>query len=281
MSEHPRATSGPRGGEPRAVVPAHREFRHRMQTASAAAAVIAGLLVAATAPGCGGSESAAPPLPSLPLIASIALDVNEPSDLAIDETGTKLWTVSNGPDSVYQLDTAGNRVKTLKYDGQDLEGVAYDPATSTLWVAEENQRSLVHMDLDGNVIQKHDLALTGELNSGLEGVCFDGAGNLVVLNEKSPGMFIQLDPSVTIASKDTLTFAGDYSGITYVPASAQFWIVSDQSHRLYLWSKAGGVSKEYDLPFLKAEGVAFDPATNRVYVVSDSEKRLYVYQYTP
>jgi len=243
--------------------------------------VFAAVLVAASLLGCGSSETAAPPLPTLPLIASFALDVTEPSDLAIDETGTLLWTVSNGADSVYQLDTTGKRLKALNYAGQDLEGIAYDPVTTTLWVAEENQRALVHLDLDGNVISKHNLALTGEQNSGLEGVSFDGAGSLVVLNEKLPGMFIQLNPDLTIASKDTLTFAGDYSGITYEPGSASFWIVSDQSHRLYRWTRAGGVAKEYDLPFPKPEGVAFDPATNRVYIVSDSEKRMYVYQYTP
>jgi uncharacterized protein YjiK len=248
---------------------------------SAGTFAFATVLVAACLSGCSGSDPAAPPLPTLPLIASFALDINEPSDLAINETGTLLWTVSNGADSVYQLDTAGKRLKALNYDGQDLEGVAYDPSDHTLWVAEENQRALVHMDLDGNVIQKHFLALTGEQNSGLEGVSLDGTGRLVVLNEKLPGMFIQLNPDVTIAFQDTLTFAGDYSGITYDPAAASFWIVSDQSHRLYRWTRAGGVSQQYDLPFPKPEGVAFDPTTNRIYIVSDSEKRMYVYQYTP
>jgi uncharacterized protein YjiK len=277
----PEAKSGHDAGEARSTARLPRGPREGPATAALGAVAFAAALVAAGLTGCKGSEPAAPPLPSLPLIGSIALDINEPSDLAIDETGTLLWTVSNDPDSVYQLDTAGKRLKTLKYAGQDLEGVAYDPATATLWVAEENQRSLVHLDLDGNVLQRHDLALTGEQNSGLEGVSFDGSGRLVVLNEKQPGMFIQLNPDVTIASKDTLTFAGDYSGITYDPGSASFWIVSDQSHRLYRWTRAGGIAQEYDLPFLKAEGVAFDPATNRVYIVSDSEKRLYVYQYTP
>ena len=252
-------------------------------TLSAGTFAFATVLVAACLFGCSGSDPAAPPLPTLPLLATFALDVIEPSDLAINETGMLLWTVSSGPgaDSVYQLDTTGKRLKVLNYSGQDLEGVAYDPSDHTLWVAEENQRALVHMDLDGNVIQKHNLALTGEQNSGLEGVSLDGAGRLVVLNQKLPGMFIRLNPDFTIASKDTLTFAGDYSGITYEPAAASFWIVSAQSHRLYRWTLAGGVSQQYDLPFPKPEGVAFDPTTNRVYIVSDSENRMYVYQYTP
>ncbi len=255
--------------------------RGRIARLSTGSVMLAEALVVLGSLGCADSQPTSPSLPSLPSLGSYGLTVTEPSDLAIDETGTILWTVTNDPDSVYQLTTTGTRVKTLKYSGQDLEGVAYDPATQTLWVAEENQRSLVQLDLDGNVLARHDLSLTGEPNSGLEGICLDAGGAMFLLNEKLPGMFIPLNPDVSIASKDTLTFAGDYSGICYEPGSTNFWIVSDQSHRLYLWSKTTGVTKEYDLPFLKAEGVAFDPATNRVYVVSDSENRLYVYQYTP
>ncbi len=232
--------------------------------------------------GCKSSQSTAPPPNApLPLVASYALGLSEPSDLAIDETGTILWTVTNNPDSVYQLDLTGKRVKTLKYAGQDLEGITYDRSDQTLWVAEENRREVVHLDLDGNVLSRKQLSLTGEVNSGLEGICLDDAGRMFLLNEKNPGLFIQLDPALSIAAKDTLYFAGDYSGLSYQPGSASFWIVSDQSQRLYRWSKTLGVLKEYGLPYSKAEGVAFDPATNLVYIVSDLENKLYVYQYSP
>ena len=214
---------------------------------------------------------------SLRLVTTYALDLVEPSDLAINDTGTALWTVTNDPDSVYQLDMSGHRVKTLNYAGHNLEGIAYDPSDQTLWVVEENRREVVHLDLDGNVLSTHPLSLTGEQNSGLEGICLNGAGSIFLLNEKLPGLFIALDPAKAIASTDTLTFAGDYSGMSYEPATAAFWIVSDQSRRLYLWNEATGVTKEYLLPFEKAEGVAYHAATNRIYIVSDSERRLYVY----
>ena len=207
------------------------------------------------------------------------MNVSEPSDLTIDETGTILWTVSNNPDSVYQIDLAGSKTKSLRYAGQDLEGVAYDRSDHTLWVAEENLREIVHLDLDGGVLSRHALSLTGEQNSGLEGICLDDAGSMFVLNEKRPGLFLPLDASHSIASSMTLTFAGDYSGIAYDPPSASFWIVSDQSQRLYLWNPAGGVRKEWSLPYTKAEGVAIDLAAHRIYIVSDSENRLYVYEY--
>lgn len=252
--------------------------RHRAVLSIRWLAGIASLVLVAAIPGCTSSRPVAPhPVKTLRLVASFAIDRAEPSDLAINETGTTLWTVTNDPDSIYQLDLTGRRVKTLKYAGHQLEGIAYDATDQTLWAAEENRREIVHLDLDGNVLATYPLNLTGEANSGLEGICLNAAGGIFVLNEKNPGLFITLDPAIAITTRDTLTFARDYSGLSYDPASGSFWIVSDQSERLYLWSKATGVTKEYVLPFPKAEGVAFDPATNRIYIVSDIENKLYVY----
>src|SRR6185436_9201453 len=168
-------------------------------------------------------------------------------------------------------------VRTLPYDGHDLEGIAYDASDSTLWVAEENRREIVHLDLNGAVLSKHRLDLTGEQNSGLEGLCLDDAGRMFALNEKNPGLFIQLNPDFTIVST-ILGFAGDYSALTWNPQKSAFWVVSDQSRRLFLWTKAAGVMAIYDLPFPKPEGVAFDSAANLIYVVSDSTNTMYVYR---
>lgn len=237
------------------------------------------LALSAGLSGCGSSHPSAPQtVKQLRLVTSYDLAFTEPSDLTINDTGTTLWTVTNNPDSVFQLDLVGNHVKSLKYAGQDLEGIAYDRSDQTLWVTEENLRQVVHLDLDGNVLKKYPLGLTGEQNSGLEGICIDTTGHLFVLNEKRPGLFITLNDNVAIATIDTLTFAGDYSGLSYDPPSGAYWIVSDMSKRLYLWSRTAGIIKEYPLPFSKGEGVAYDPTTNLIYIVSDSEHRLYIYE---
>jgi len=251
-----------------------------MRQAAALCWLAGGLLA-----GCGGgAKVTGPPPPQIPQLALIethALTIPEPSDVAIDDTGTSLWMVGNNPERVYQLDLAGALLKTLPYDGHNLEGVAFDSRDRTLWVAEENRREVVHLDLNGGVLSRYALGLNGEQNSGLEGICLDDGGHVFVLNEKLPGMFIDLDAALVIATEDTLHFAKDYSGMTYDPQRACFWITSDQSERLFLWSKAGGVAAEYLLPFPKPEGVALDAAAHRIYVVSDSTKTLYVYQAPP
>lgn len=249
-----------------------------MRRSAALCWLAGGLLV-----GCGGGAKVAgppppPTIPQLTLIETHALTIPEPSDVAIGEAGMSLWMVGNHPERVYQLDLSGVLIRELPYDGHDLEGVAFDSRDRTLWVAEENRREVVHLDTDGGVLSRNALGLTGELNSGLEGICLGDGGHVFVLNEKLPGMFIDLDLVLTIASEDTLHFASDYSGMTYDPQRACYWITSDESERLFLWSKAGGVAAEYLLPFPKPEGVALDPASHRIYVVSDSTKTLYVYQ---
>ena len=215
--------------------------------------------------------------PTLPLIASYPLSFTEPSGLAVDETGTRLWAVSNHPEKVHELDLTGTVVKTLKYDGHDLEAVAYDPRDKTLWVAEENRREVVHLDLEGNVLSTYATGLTGEQNSGLEGLCLTDSGRVYALNEKHPGLFVTLKSDLTIDTLQLLTFAGDYSGMEYDVARSAFWITSDQSRALYLWSPTGGVLQAYDLQLPKPEGVAFDAAANRFYIVSDSTNTLYVF----
>jgi uncharacterized protein YjiK len=229
----------------------------------------------------GRSDSAPTPSPTtaaLELLGTHPLSISEPSDLAIDESGRKLWTVTNNPARVYQLDRGGNVVKTLNYVGQDLEGIAYDATDRTLWVAEENRREVIHLDLNGDVLSRHLLDLTGDKNSGLEGICLDARGRIVLLNEKRPGLFIELGSDHAIATQRRLDFAQDYSGLTYDRRKGCFWIVSDQSRSLYLWSKDKGVIGTYPLSFPKAEGIALDGAANLIYIVSDSENSLYVYR---
>ena len=225
---------------------------------------------------CGGSHAAGAPV--IRLLAAHTLAVSEPSDLTLDTSTHTLWTVTNHPARVCQLDVQGNLLKTLKYEGQDLEGIAYDPATRTLWVAEEREREIVQLSLDGDVLGRHRLPLAGKPNSGPEGICLDDRGRMFVLNEKEPGLFIELDRRLRISARRPLAFAGDYSAISYSRRKGCFWIVSDQSQKLFLWSGPKGVIAEFPLSFPKAEGVAVDEAANLIYIVSEAGNTLYVFQ---
>ena len=236
-----------------------------------------GALIVLVALVSGGSQAVDSSLRTLHLVATHPLTISEPSDLTMGDSSKTLWTVTNKPAKVYQLDLDGNVIKTLSYEGRDLEGIVYDASSRTLWVTEERSREVVHLSLDGEVMGRTTLDLPGKPNHGPEGICLDDRGRMFVVNEKDPGLFLELDKGHAIQARRALSFAGDYSGITWDRKKGCFWIVSDESQKLYLWSKSKGVLAEFALPFAKAEGVAVDEAAQLVYVVSDAENKLYVY----
>ena len=164
--------------------------------------------------------------PQLELIASYELALSEPSGLALGAQGTVLWAVGNSPELVYKLTVDGQLLDTLAYGGDDLEGIVFDPADSTLWIVEEEKREIVQLDQGGNVLRRRRLGLSGERNSGLEGIGLDSGGGLHLLNEKNPGLFISLDPDLSIRTQYQLDFARDYSGLTYDRHRDSFWVLS-------------------------------------------------------
>src|SRR5262249_61300855 len=102
------------------------------------------------------------------------------------------------PAKVSQGDLEGNVTKTLNDGGQDLEGVAYDPASKTLYVTEERLREIVHLSLDGDVLDKVTIDDPGKPNHGPEGITIDDKGNMFLVNEKQPGLFLVLDKNTHI-----------------------------------------------------------------------------------
>ena len=217
----------------------------------------------------------------LKLVDVYALAIDKASGLTIDPAGAALWVVASQDKSIYKLDLQGAVIERLAYRGEDPEGIAYDPTDSTLWVVEERSRELIHLDLAGNRLAAKGLELSGKKNSGLEGVCLDRAGGLYALNEKSPGLFLALNTQLGIQTRIALTFARDFAGMACGGESGDFWLVSDQDKRLFVWNRTSGVKASYPLPLPQPEGVAVDDRSGRIYIVSDSKARLYVFEVVP
>jgi len=204
------------------------------------------------------------------------LTVAEPSGLSLNADNTFLWTVSDQTNHVYKMTLTGQVVDTLRYEGYDLEGITFDSARQVLWVAEEHSRELVKLDLKGNELERHRI-LEGFDNSGLEGLCIDREHNFFTIKEKSPGLFLALNPDFSIKRQIELTFDDDNSGLWADTLQNRFWILSDQSQSFYLWSPDKGVIRQFKIPVKKPEGIAIDFQNALVYIVSDAESKLYVF----
>jgi len=213
----------------------------------------------------------------LHLVGTYKLSFGEPSGIAYDEAENVFWIVSGADQKIYKTDTTGTILKTLNYDGEDLEGIALDSSHKSLWIVEERRRKLLQIDLDGNVLRSEVLPLYGPLNSGLEGVAQDEQGTIFLLNEKEPGKFVELNSDLTIKSEREISFASDFSDMVYSKKENCFFILSDESSALYKWSKEKGVLQKYALPMQKFEGVAVNAAADKCFLVNDRTNELWIF----
>ena len=213
----------------------------------------------------------------LVLDSEIELDLAEPSGLTYDLNTQTIWTVNDPPNNkIYNLSLEGELLQTLDFIGDDLEGIAFDLSTNTLWIAEEGTSEIINISLQGEELQRIELSVSQySTGSGLEGLCLGSLGEFYILKEKDPGLFIEVSADFTTLLETELSFADDYSGICYDSTRDGFWIVSDKSEMLYLWDLTNGVREQYSLGFSKAEGIVFIAETNTFYIVSDSEEKLY------
>jgi len=230
---------------------------------------------------CDISDSTTEPQNQISLILDyeIELSIEEPSGLTYDPNTQTLWTV-NDPDNnkIYNISLEGELLETLSFTGDDLEGIAYDDITNTLWVADELTSEIINVSLQGEELQRVPLSVSQySSGSGLEGLCIGNSGEFYLLKEKNPGIFIEVNPDLLSITETIITFADDFSGICYDSEKDGFWIISDESEKLYLWDLVNGVREEYSLDIPKAEGVVFITETNSFYIVSDSEQKLYKY----
>jgi len=213
----------------------------------------------------------------LVLDSEIELSFAEPSGLTYDPNTQTLWTVNDPPNNqIYNISLQGELLETLTFMGNDLEGIAFDINTNTLWIAEEGTSEIINVSLLGEELQREHLSLSQyNSDSGLEGLCLGNSGKFYLLKEKEPGLFIEVSQDFSTLTETELSFADDYSGICYDSTRDGFWIVSDESEKLYLWDLTNGVREEYPLDIPKAEGIVFIAETNSFYIVSDSEQKLY------
>jgi len=214
---------------------------------------------------------------NLELEASYKIKVLEPSGLAINGSGTELFTVSDKTSTVYKLSTTGDIIETFDYKGSNLEGIS-TYTENELLLAEESKKEIIVLNTLTGRSSKHKIKYKNkDRNSGIEGVTYDKNSNTIfILNEKNPGKLIQLRNDFSVLAKYNLKFADDYSGIFYENASNQLWILSDQNKTVNKCTLSGELIESFKIKVAQPEGIAV--TDNYIYIVCDTNARLYVYK---
>ena len=230
---------------------------------------------------CGWWESDTPKVKALTLIEVFDLDIPEPSGLTLANDST-LYCVSDPPHNrVYVLATDGQLKHTLSYRGDDLEGIAYDPVDSTLWVVEEGLSTLVQLSSSGSELGRWQIDFEPSTsNTGFEGVYRDSERDeIVIVSQNDPPTILRLDANKTIVEQIEVDFAAALTGICRGRNANEYLLISDVDKRLHRWSWSGGLGASYSFDVDQAEGVAYDSLGDVVYLVSDSDSKLYLYAF--
>ena len=219
-------------------------------------------------------------LNSLELVASHSLRVDSPSGLSFGQDNNSLWTVSDKPGGrVVQIDLEGHTLRSLNYSGDDLEGISFDSSDSTLWMVDESQGKLIHIDTSGDIIGSQNISSVSD-GSGLEGLAIDREhSRKFLLKEKDSGALITLDDLSLTQDYIRLTFAPDYSGVYYSSSLDKLWIVSHESSSIYLVNTSGEFLETYAVYMTQPEGIVFDETRQIFYLVDDTTERLHIYKF--
>jgi uncharacterized protein YjiK len=210
-------------------------------------------------------------------VETIDLTVPEPSGLYYDKVSNTLWTVSDENSTIYNINLSGEILNTIVVDGIDLEGITM-MNDSTLVTILERDRTLVYLNKSGKELKRKKIALNGNPNKGLEGISFNPSNShFFILNEKEPGMLLEIDTLGKILEQKKLDYSSDYSGLFYVESKEELWIISDEGKSIFKCSQNGSLIEKYKVNIEQIEGIAIDSENSTLFVVSDPLEKLFIY----
>lgn len=193
--------------------------------------------------------------------------VVEPSDLAFDpETGT-FWTVSDETGSLFRIAPDGAVAGSeMPISGKDLEGVALDPKTGHLFVADEATAEVIEVTRTGEVVRRIRIDVrTG--NSGIEGIAYDAKDDGFVLALERPAELVFVNRQGKIASRAKIE-TQSIGAVAAVPSGTTFLVAARFEEAIFEVDRSGKRVNRLAVNYPAIEGIALDDR-NRLFAVAD------------
>lgn len=213
----------------------------------------------------------------LQLLNKILLKLPEPSGITFNKKDKTLYVVSDEFSKIYKLLTNGKITDSISVNGFDLEGVTCINDTTLATILERN-RTVVTLTTSGKELSRFNLDLYGKPNKGIEGIAFNPNNNhIYVLNEKKPGLLLEVELNGKLISKKKLNFAKDYSGLFFDEIKNELWITSHENKSIYKCTTDGTVLNSFFVDVQQLEGVAINFVTKKIYLICDKTHTLFIY----
>lgn len=215
----------------------------------------------------------------LTLLLEYSLGISEPSGLCLFNSSNEFLAVSDKTNEIYVVSNKGVVLRNINFNGQDLEGITYNPILNNIFITEETSRQIFRLDTNGVELSRFPIDIYfEEENHGPEGISYNPVTNhLFVVIEKKPAKLLEINLSGEILNSYSLSFADDYSAVYYDVQDEKIWILSDESKTLSCCNLYGESLNTYSTNIAKGEGLVIDPENKMAYIVSDQESKMYVF----
>lgn len=200
--------------------------------------------------------------------------LTEPSGIFYNSKNNSLLIVSDARPDIYELDLNGNLLNKISVSGVDMEGVTMTKNCDTIFVVEETARLVSSFLNDGKKIGSMLVDVATNPSHCLEGITIDDNYHLFVINERDPMLMLEFVNGVEISRKQ-LTYSTDVSDICYDKQTNCFWILSDESKKIFKLNRNGNLLGEWLVTYDKGEGITF--VNDKMYVVRDTDAKMYIY----
>ncbi len=199
------------------------------------------------------------------------LNVNEPSDICIAESGWGYFVVSDEGE-VFALRPDGSIRKKSPFRGNDLEGCC--AARGNVYVVDEGNGMVYALDTARlELFRSFDLNLSQEFNAGIEGIAYDpGTGHFWLVQEKHPTLLFEYDADFRPISQTKLKHISDASAVAVY--QNQLWVLSDEDHAIVVFDYQVKEQVRYSVQVNNPEGMCILP-DGTVVVVSDEMNSLF------
>ncbi len=180
---------------------------------------------------------------------------------------------------LYELNFDGSTIRQLKYSGHnDFEGITINPATGTIYVADETNMTLNQLSEDEMSITEISKIIipNGISNKGIEGVTF-GNDTLYAVNQTEPTLLIKYSlVSKKEISRTKVSFASYLSDICFDSSDNTLWICDSKQKKIFHCKLNAELIGTQNIDFVpKAEAIAIDRASNIAWIGCDETGNLY------
>lgn len=207
-------------------------------------------------------------------VIDLASILTEPSGIFYNSKNNSLLVVSDARPDIYELDLNGNLLNKISVAGVDMEGVTMTKNCDTIFVVEETARLVSSFLYNGKKINSLLVDVATNPSHCLEGITIDDNYHLFVINERDPMLMLEFVNGIEVSRKQ-LAHSTDVSDICYDKQTNCFWIISDESKKIFKLNRNGNLLGEWLVTFDKGEGITF--VNDKMYVVRDTDAKMYIY----